>query len=282
MAEIKERRAAGVSRRDILKKGAVAGGVVWATPLVLSTPAYAAGSLADDLCPSKSSTITQLSFRWMAGADCSVWEPCITPGLPAQQGRCDGAAIILPSRPTPMSTTGSAAQESDELEPVEPESTETSVELESTETPVELESTKDLEALTGSEGPEGDRKLEELDASVEDEELFVAPADTAQTGPVLITAKAWEWNGGIQHFDRGRAVSIDPLESNPLPMYAGDTFTFTVNLRGTAGNNVRVEVSDGTRSQSVRLHISCSQSLCVGDQYGAFMIVEPSTSTGRR
>lgn len=45
-----ENQTGDVSRRDLLKKGAVAGGIVWAAPLILSSPAGASYVGSDSEC----------------------------------------------------------------------------------------------------------------------------------------------------------------------------------------------------------------------------------------
>ena len=49
----------GISRRDVLRRGAIVGGVVWSVPIVqsLASPAFAAGSEApEDGSPATSPT----------------------------------------------------------------------------------------------------------------------------------------------------------------------------------------------------------------------------------
>jgi len=66
------------SRRDLLKKSAVAGAVVWAAPTVTATPAFAAGSLSTNLCPG---SITSITYRWdYTGAASTTWSVCENPG----------------------------------------------------------------------------------------------------------------------------------------------------------------------------------------------------------
>lgn len=44
---------AGMSRRQLLRRSAAAGVAVWAVPTIMSTTAYAAGTLGSNICPRK-------------------------------------------------------------------------------------------------------------------------------------------------------------------------------------------------------------------------------------
>jgi hypothetical protein len=48
---MEDERATTVSRRDLIKKSAIVGGVIWATPMVMAGPAGAAGALGCPNCP---------------------------------------------------------------------------------------------------------------------------------------------------------------------------------------------------------------------------------------
>jgi hypothetical protein len=72
MAEPRETGQKGLSRRDLLKRGAVAGAVAWSAPVVLSlrTPAYAQGSPFHACCQCNQ------PFPWPALVDGVTCEQC--------------------------------------------------------------------------------------------------------------------------------------------------------------------------------------------------------------
>jgi hypothetical protein len=63
MPEQQDRGRRGLTRRDLIKRGAVAGGVIWAAPVIesLVSPAYAFGS-----CPA-GQTLKRLDFKLLGG-----------------------------------------------------------------------------------------------------------------------------------------------------------------------------------------------------------------------
>lgn len=70
----------GSTRRDMLKKSAVAGAVAWTAPTVVSSKAFAAGSLSTNLCRQgvKPRSIT---YRWdYTGAQAYQWSVCTADG----------------------------------------------------------------------------------------------------------------------------------------------------------------------------------------------------------
>lgn len=74
------------SRRDLLKKAAVAGAVGWTVPMIVTRPAFAQGSIGTDKCEciaangsvTRSGGVSQLTYRYNPGA-CNS---------PLSSGRC--------------------------------------------------------------------------------------------------------------------------------------------------------------------------------------------------
>lgn len=58
-----EMDSGGTTRRDMLKKTAVAGAIVWSVPTLTASPAFAAGSLSTNLCPGE---VTSVTYKWNA------------------------------------------------------------------------------------------------------------------------------------------------------------------------------------------------------------------------
>lgn len=79
-----ENQIGGVSRRDLLKKGAVAGGIVWAAPLVLSSPAGASYVGSDSEC----------THFYYGKFDTNETAETITPGT--CQGSTNGSTCYAP------------------------------------------------------------------------------------------------------------------------------------------------------------------------------------------
>lgn len=55
----------GTTRRDMLKKTAVAGAIVWTVPTLTASPAFAAGSLSTNLCD-QGKTPNSITYQWNA------------------------------------------------------------------------------------------------------------------------------------------------------------------------------------------------------------------------
>lgn len=56
--------------------------------------------------------------------------------------------------------------------------------------------------------------------------------------------------------------------------FAGDSVTFSAGDNGKWANNLAVNFDDGSNTQSISLHTSCSQPLQLGDVFGSFTLVD--------
>lgn len=74
----------GVSRRDLIKKSVVAGGLVWATPTLLATPAGAEHSC--EHCN------FLFGIKFTRPGSCGGTAPCSAPGTTASPGNCLASA----------------------------------------------------------------------------------------------------------------------------------------------------------------------------------------------
>lgn len=103
----------GLNRRDLLRKGAAAGVVVWTAPIVLSSPAFA----ATGKCSGSKPCVDFFFFQSTGGTDCSGTDAsCTYPTIldcnedaVAPQDPCDGGD---PTRPT-VSITGGGTEDDD-------------------------------------------------------------------------------------------------------------------------------------------------------------------------
>lgn len=102
-----ENQTGGVSRRDLLKKGAVAGGIVWTAPLIMSDVAGAQTSAG-----SPAGCTTFYRAKWNRNPSDTGWQTCET-GFGAQD--CLGTAgatytsacpVVLPAQGPPQPYTG--------------------------------------------------------------------------------------------------------------------------------------------------------------------------------
>jgi hypothetical protein len=94
-----------ISRRDLLRKGAVAGAVAWTAPVVLSSPAFA----ATGKCSGSKKCINFRSVKFENGTSCTAAGNdggCPAPGIT----NCAGAAVTdFPSGCAGDGITGSQA-----------------------------------------------------------------------------------------------------------------------------------------------------------------------------
>lgn len=105
-----ENQTGNVSRRDLLKKGAVAGGIVWTAPLIMSD---VAGAQTDAGSPSEIGECTTFyRAKWERNGNNTAWNACTT-GVGAQD--CLGARdatygsacpLVLPAQGPPQPRSG--------------------------------------------------------------------------------------------------------------------------------------------------------------------------------
>ena len=75
---------AGISRRKALGRVAAVGAAAWTAPMILSSTAYAAGSLADNVCADVGRP-QSLTYTYTGG--CAVWDGCNLPGDDAMEDK---------------------------------------------------------------------------------------------------------------------------------------------------------------------------------------------------
>lgn len=89
--------AGALRRRDLLKKGAVAGGIVWAAPVIMSSPAFAAGTVGSDLCfcPNGDRSgvrVATITFQWTPGVCGPDTDRCVGPDGAMNNASCSGSS----------------------------------------------------------------------------------------------------------------------------------------------------------------------------------------------
>jgi hypothetical protein len=70
-----------ISRRKALQRVAMVGAAAWTAPMIVSTTAHAAGSLADNICPGRPKTLT---LKYVGGP--WVKDACVDPALGPNAG----------------------------------------------------------------------------------------------------------------------------------------------------------------------------------------------------